>query len=85
MTRGVFKVGSELCEFIGRPIRDALGAATVNLSLTYSLTWKTQNDIEFPLTPTAACRARIESSSASFPVAMTIESTQMTDLVAHTY
>jgi hypothetical protein len=75
-----FQLLGGLNNYATRPVSEAAAAkASASVSPTKAASWKTGNDINFSLTPTAKCTITVALASESFSVAMNIESTNPQD------
>ncbi len=79
----IFTVFGELEKYAQQAVKQAAAAkATAKLTLSRSASWTTTNGIGFSLTPAANCSISIDVASETLPVAMSIESTQTTNVAA---
>ena len=79
----VFTLLGELEKYALEPIKQAAAAkANAKLALNDPASWKTTNGIAFSLTPAASCSISVDVASETFPVAMSIESTQTKSVAA---
>ncbi|HLK64367.1 MAG TPA: hypothetical protein VKU19_13060 [Bryobacteraceae bacterium] len=79
----IFSVVGELAKYAALPIQQAAkDKASAKLALSGSASWQTTNGIGFSLTPQASCSISVDVVSEAFPVAMSIESSQTTNIQA---
>jgi hypothetical protein len=77
----IFSILGELEHYATQPVKAAAAAkASAALALSGSANWTTSNGIGFSLTPTASCSISIDVVSESFAVAMSIDSTDTTNV-----
>ncbi len=76
----IFKVGSEVIEFAGQPIRSAISTST-KLTLDGDHSWKLPQGISFSLKGSANCTLAISDTSTKFSIQKKIDSSDTTNLV----
>lgn len=77
----IFKLAGELLKFADKPVSAAAAAkASASVQLNADTSWKLDSGITFGLSGKASCSVTIGTASTSFPVAMSIESTQTTNV-----
>lgn len=79
----IFNILGEVAKYGDQPVSEAAkGRASSQVTLSVNASWKTPDGIGFTLTPQASCKIAISDVSTAFPVAMSVDSTQTTNVSA---
>lgn len=79
----IFNILGDVAKYGNQPVSQAAQAkASSQITLNANGSWKTPDGIGFTLTPTASCKISISSASTTFPVAMSVDSNQTTNVSA---
>jgi hypothetical protein len=79
----IFSILGAVAKYGDQPVSEAAKAqASSQVTLNANASWKTPDGIGFTLTPQASCKVTIGNTSTAFPVAMSVDSTQTTNVSA---
>lgn len=76
----IFDIGKEVAKFAGEPIQSAVGCNPANLTLTGDHSWELPLGIGFSLKPGAKCTLTVGTTSNSFSVQKSIDSSDTTTI-----